>query len=76
MTNRSEIIGKILDILPEPIHIQAFIRNTTVILRASGQKLDAHVKDLINEALKGLQGCNFNIEWVNAEYMIISLELK
>ena len=50
MTNRSEIIGKILDILPEPVHIQAFIRNTTVILRASGQKLDAPVKDLINEA--------------------------
>lgn len=73
MTNRSEIIGKILDILPEPVHIQAFIRNTTVILRASGQKLDAHVKDLINEALGEYDFC---LEWVNAEYMIISLELK
>ena len=73
MTNRSEIIGKILDSLPEPIHIQAFIRNTTVILRASGQKLDAHVKDLINEALGEY---DFGLEWVNAEYMIISLELK
>ena len=73
MTNRSEIIGKILDILPEPIHIQVFIRNTTVILRASGQKLDAHVKDLINEALGEY---DFGLEWVNAEYMIISLELQ
>lgn len=73
MTNRSEIIGKILDILPEPVHIQAFIRNTTVILRASGQKLDAHVKDLINEALGEY---DFVLEWVNAEYMVISLELK
>lgn len=73
MTNRNEIIGKILDILPEPIHIQAFIRDTTVILRVSGQKLDAHVKDLINEALGEY---DFGLEWINAEYMLISLELK
>ena len=76
MTNKGEIIGKIIDILPEPIRIQAFIKKTSVLFTASGQKLDDNVKDLINEALKGLQVCDFNIDSVNKEYMIISLELK
>ena len=76
MPNRGEIIGKIIDILPEPIHIQVFVKNTKVVFRANAQTFDDHVKDLISEALKGLQGCNFNIEWVNEEDMIISLELK
>lgn len=76
MPNRGEIIGKIIDILPEPVHIQAFVRNTTLVFRASAPTLDDHIKDLISEALKGLQGCNFNIQWVNAGEMIISLKLK
>lgn len=76
MTNKGEIIGKIIDILPEPILIQAFIKKNSILFTASRQKLDDNVKDLINEALKGLQVCDFNIESVNKEYMIISLELK
>ena len=76
MPNRGEIIGKIIDILPEPIHIQVFVKNTQVVFRASAPTLDDHIKDLISEALKGLHGCNFNIQWVNAGEMIISLKLK
>lgn len=76
MPNRGEIIEKILDILPEPIHIQAFVRKTTIVLRVSDQTLDDHMKDLISEALKGLQGCDFNIQWVREGEMIISLKLK
>ena len=47
MPNRGEIIGKIIDILPEPIHIQVFVKNTKVVFRASAQTFDDHVKDMI-----------------------------